>query len=302
MISFSQEVKNELCNIKLTKINNIKAELSGIILVCFELINKDNKKYIKIKLTNVNVVRRVYKLLKKLSNELDVEIVYKNNTDQINKATEIIINNDNRILEKLLDIDIFFPDEFPTYLKNATEKLSFIRGIFLARGSISNPQKGYNININTYDNEFSDQVIMLCLEFDIILKKIKRSRAFLIYAKGGEQIGNFLRCIGSVTMMYEFENIRIIRDAKNYATRTSNFDNANITKTIKSSQEIIKILKILMKENKLEHLNYRDQKAVEYRIKYPEYSLNQICEKLQEKDIKISKSTISTLFTKLKKL
>lgn len=300
MISFSQEIKNELCTLNLSKKSNIKAELSAVILLCSELINIQRNKFLKITLTNSNVVRRFYKLIKKLDPTLNVEIFIKNKTD-INKSSDILIENNDHYVEKLLEIDVFFPDEFPKYLNTPESKLSFVRGVFLARGSISNPQKGYNVNISAYDNEFCDQFIMLCLEFQIKLKKIQRNRSYLIYTKGGEQIGNFLRCIGSINMMYEFENIRIIRDAKNYATRTSNFDNANISKTIKSSQEIVKTITRLQKLDLLSDLNPRDQQAIKIRLKYPEYSLTQICEKLELYGYKMSKSTLSTLFTKLKK-
>lgn len=301
MISFSQEVKNELCQIELTQEKNLKAELSAIILLCAELTSKEGQKFIKITLTNHNVVRRFYKLIKKLIKDIDVEIIYHNKTN-INKSYDLLIENSDHKIETFLDIDLFFPDEFPPYLDTPEAKLSFLRGVFLGRGSISNPQKGYNINISTYDNEFSDQLLMLCHEFDLNFKKLERKRSFLIYTKGGEQIGDFLRCIGSFQMMYEFENIRIIRDAKNYATRTSNFDSANITKTIKSSQEIINVIKQLQEQNLLDDLKPRDKAAVEMRLDHPEYSLNQICEELVENGFKISKSTLSTLFTKLKKM
>lgn len=300
MISFSQEIKNELCTIELTQINNVKAELSAIVLLCSELTNIQRTKYLKITLTNSNVVRRVFKLFKQLDPSINIEIIVKNKSD-LNKTSDILIENNDHKVEELLDIDVFFPDEFPQYLNTPEAKLSFVRGVFLARGSISNPQKGYNINISAYDNEFCDQFIMLCHEFEIVLKKISRNRSYLIYTKGGEQIGNFLRCIGSINMMYEFENIRIIRDAKNYATRMSNFDNANITKTIKSSQEIIETIKSLEQMKLLDDLKPRDLCAIQIRVNYPEYSLIQICEDVEAQGFKMSKSTLSTLFTKLKK-
>lgn len=301
MISFSQEVKNELCTLNLNVLENKKAELSAVILLCAELVKKDNKKAIKVTLTNHNVVRRFYKLIKEIIVGVNVEIVYKNKS-VINKNYDVIIENEDNIVEQTLEIDLFFPDEFPPYLKTPESKLSFIRGVFFARGSITNPQKGYNVNIATYDNEFSDQFLMLCHEFDLNFKKIERNRSFSIYTKGGEQIGDFLRYMGSTQLMYEFENIRIIRDAKNYATRTSNFDNANITKIIKTSQEIIKIIKLVQEKNLLPNLKKRDAEIIRIRLEHPEYSLNQICEELEELGLKASKSTISTFFKKLKDL
>lgn len=127
--------------------------------------------------------------------------------------------------------------------KNKKEEGAFLKGAFLAKGSLTDPKKCYHMELRC--RSFMIYIVLrdLLSSFDIDAKGINRKGIFFLYLKDGELISDFLKVIGAFNFMFAFEETRVIKEIKNMANRRNNCDLANLDKIIKSSLKQIKIIK-----------------------------------------------------------
>lgn len=198
--------------------------------------------------------------------------------------------------EKLFIAEIDLKDEIDNIIKrfdkNIFSQESFLKGLFLGGGYISISANNYHLsfrirnifskkkNIEIFDYVFEDQM----LEYKILEYKSKKISS--IYFKKAEDLNNIIGLIGANKAYLELQNIRVMREVVNNLNRTINFETANMTKSFSTSlRQISKIEKI--REVGREHELTEDEvKLSKVRIKYPDYTLQEIAEVLN-----ISKST-----------
>ena len=180
---------------------------------------------------------------------------------------------------------------------------SYLKGVFLAKGSINDPQTSrYHLEILTDNIEYAEFINELLNNYNLNSKILKRETKYMIYIKEAEKIGDFLRLIGTTKALLYYEDIRIYRDHINMTNRLNNCEQANVERTIQSADAQIKDIELIKKYG-LELLSEKEQLVAEYRLKYKEASLQELSEIISiETEQKITKPGLHHRFDKIKKL
>lgn len=309
-MTFSSEVKNELCREEITEnhIEEARAEFNSLFKMAGKIETNNNESILKFTTENAAVARRIFKLVK-IIYDTKVETEIKKNY-RLNKNTSYNIEiRDKFVIEKILK-DKKLLDE-KTIFKNASYKLSsillesrenkraYIRGGFLGGGSISNPERSYHIEFVSKDEEFSKDLMEVINTFDLDSKIIKRKDNFVIYLKEADQISDLLNIIGAHQALLEFENIRILKDVRNDTNRLVNCETANLNKVVNASMRQVENILLIDRKIGLKNIPENLRDISEIRLNNRHMSLKEIGELL---DPPISKSGVNHRFRKLDKL
>lgn len=300
-MSFSSEVKKEL-----TKIDSddccIKAELYGIIKYKSTLkLSQAGLGFEMITTSNV-VARRIVQLFKKVYNSM-VEI-YAVKRTKLDYKTKYVININNNCYDILKDLKIMNDDyslnEQINYdiLKKECCKSALVRGLFLAQGSVNNPETdNYHLEVTLNSLEDVKYINEILKTVNIFPKMIERSKGYVLYLKKSEQIGDFLNFIGAVNNLFQFEDKRIKKDYNNYVNRIINCDIANEQKAMNTAKIQLENIKFLTENQGLVSLTQRLTDAILLRTTYPDYSLSELSSVSEEVIGKfVSKSGLSHCF------
>ena len=295
-MSFTYEVKNEVSKLEVPKTEKI-AELSAIIIATAEINDT-----IKITIENASVARKIFSSIKELF-DINVKITVRKGFNFKKKYLYILeITKKIPIILETLGIK---NGTTSNYIYDDEETLrAYLRGMFLGCGSINDPKK------SRYHLEFLLNNISLAHELNKLLNKknlgskvLKRENRYMVYIKGSEKISDFLRTISASNALLYYEDIRIYRDHKNMTNRLNNCEQANVDKMILSAQKDIKIIEKLKEKDMFDLLDEKDQLIAEYRLKYPESSLQELSEIISlETPAKLTKSGIYHRLRKIKEL
>lgn len=184
--------------------------------------------------------------------------------------------------------------ELRKIIKNK-EKSAFLRSTFLARGSLTDPKKGYHLELRC--PSFTAYIFLrdLLSSFEIDPKGITRKNVFFLYLKDGEMISDFLKVIGAYQYMFAFEETRVIKEMKNMANRRNNCDLANLDKTIKAASKQVRIINRIGIGNLTPGL----REIASLRIEHPELSLSELGELCSPP---LKKSAVNYRLKKIEKL
>jgi DNA-binding protein WhiA len=294
MASFTQDIKDEVTKIENNKLESI-AEVDAYLLLNSNVI--DNK--ICLYIENNSVARRMFSLLKRIYNininltirtykRFNIKTIYileiKDKTDFILKDIE---DMKNHILE--------YSDE---------ERASFLKGCFLANGSINDPSKSkYHLEIFSKDEELANIINDIFHSFDLSSKILKRTNEYMVYVKSAEEISDFIKLLGAVNSLFYYEDIRIYRDHKNMVNRLNNCEQANVEKSMKTCREQVDNINYLKERDLMDLLDDKVKLVAEYRLKYPETTMSELSAIISmETDYEITKSGINHHFRKIKDL
>lgn len=300
-MTYTIKVKEEIAHLE-TEVVEALAELSGFIRFDGEV----NKKEIILNIENASVARRIYRLMKMCFQVRPQITVRVQKRFRVHQLYILIYNNDiMAVLEKLniyKDGKKILPEDY--FLATKEEKIAFLRGIFLATGSINNPQtSGYHMEFSVTTRLDANYVVKLLKEFNITSKILKRKTRYMVYIKQAEMISDTLKMLGAINCMFFFEDIRIYRDHKNMVNRLNNCEIANQEKTTITGLKQLDDIAYLKEHDLLPLLDEKVREVIEYREKYPETSYQELAEIVtMESGHSISKSGINHYFRKIKEL
>ncbi len=295
-MSFTYEVKNEVSKLEVPKTENI-AELSALLISTAEISDT-----IKITIENASVARKIFSSIKEIF-DINVKITVRKGFNFQKKYLYIL-----EITKKIPDIleTLGIANGITSsYIYDDDETLrAYLRGMFLGCGSINDPKK------SRYHLEFLLNNITLANELNKLLNKknlgskvLKRENRYMVYIKGSEKISDILRIISASNALLYYEDIRIYRDHKNMTNRLNNCEQANVDKMIESAQKDIKIIEKLKEKDMFDLLDEKDRLIADYRLKYPESSLQELSEIISlETPAKLTKSGIYHRLRKIKEL
>ena len=295
-MSFTYEVKNEVSKLEVPKTENI-AELSALLISTAEISDT-----IKITIENASVARKIFSSIKEIF-DINVKITVRKRFN-FQKKYLYILEITKKIPDILETLGIA-NDITSSYIYDDDETLrAYLRGMFLGCGSINDPKK------SRYHLEFLLNNITLANELNKLLNKknlgskvLKRENRYMVYIKGSEKISDFLRIISASNALLYYEDIRIYRDHKNMTNRLNNCEQANVDKMIESAQKDIKIIEKLKEKDMFDLLDEKDRLIADYRLKYPESSLQELSEIISlETPAKLTKSGIYHRLRKIKEL
>lgn len=173
---------------------------------------------------------------------------------------------------------------------------NIIKGAFLGAGSITEPEKGYHLEISFNDKKNAEYILNLCKTYGIEFKILKTNSKFILYIKDGEQISKFLACIGANKAVLKFEDIRIFKEMKNNVNRAVNMETANLNKSIDAGILQIEDIKLIQSKNKFDDMSEELKEVAVLRLENPEASLKEIGEMLKTP---LSKSGVNHRFQKI---
>lgn len=303
-MTFSGKIKEEVSKLDVDKIELV-SELSGIFCT-----NADIKLYsIKVQTENLNAANRIFNIVK------DVYDVTSNITVKKNynfKKNEIyIIEIKKNVPEIIKDIGLigetgFVIDEVPKEEIVADDNLksAFIRGSFLISGSVNDPKTSrYHLEIISNNVKHAEFLRDLINSFNLNSKVLRRKKGYMVYIKESEKISDFLKMIKAYNGVMYFEDIRIYREKVNMNNRINNCEQANVEKSLASSNKQIADINYIKEKDAYELLDDKVRLVAEYRVKYPDSSLIELSEIISvETNNKITKSCVNHRLRKIKDL
>ena len=293
-MSFTSKIKSEITKQKFNKLEQISL-LSGIIR------NEVIEDTIRIQNENEEVANMIFNLIGQIYKIVPKITVRKGYN--YNKNFIYIIELKQKVdeIKKDLSIETNIPNDYIIDDDNLTR--SYLKGVFLAKGSINDPQTSrYHLEIVVDNEEYANFINDLINKYNLNSKILKRETKYMIYIKEAEKIGDFLRLIGTTKALLYYEDIRIYRDHINMTNRLNNCEQANVDRIIQTAESQIKDIELIKKYG-IELLSEKEQIVAEYRLKYKDASLQELSEIISlETDQKITKPGLHHRFDKIKKL
>lgn len=281
-MSFASETKKELSSLEVKECC-AKTELSALIRMNGTLALTSGKMIVEVHTENAAIARRIYNLLKRCYN-VSVELLVRKKM-RLKKNNVYIV----RIVEKVQEIlrDLYILESGFSFVHEIDEKLinkkcckrAYLRGAFLAGGSVNNPEtSSYHLEITSVDEEHNEAVSRLMNTFHLNSKTLQRRKGFITYLKEAEKISEFLIIVGANHALLQFEDIRIVRDMRNSVNRLVNCDSANLTKTVNASFRQRENIKFIQDTVGLEVLPDKLREIAELRLKHTEVTLKELGE------------------------
>ncbi len=302
-MSFATNIKNEISKLETSKLENI-AELSGFM--------RNNGSYttdeINLVTENATVAKRVYLLVKDIYDVICETSTKKNNHFAKNNLYLINIKDKAEIILKDLSIiddnnnKLESPEEY--ILGSEEEIRAYLRGSFLSKGSVNDPKTSrYHLEYMIENKSEANFINHLLNGFLLNSKVLKRDKGYMVYIKEAEKIGDFLRVISAFNAVMYYEDIRIYRDHKNMTNRLNNCEQANIDKIIETANNQINDINLILEVMGMDLLDEKLQEVINYRLKYPDASLQELSEIITyETNKEITKSGLNHRFRKIKEL
>lgn len=165
-------------------------------------------------------------------------------------------------------------------VQNSCCKRAYIRGAFLASGSMSDPQKSYHFEIVCSARAQADQLCEIMREFVPDAKVVRRKKYHIVYIKEGAQIVDILNVMGAHTSLMNLENVRIVKEMRNSVNRQVNCETANINKTVNAAVRQIEDIRLIQEKLGLSSLNENLREIAELRLDNPDTPLKELGEYL----------------------
>ena len=156
-------------------------------------------------------------------------------------------------------------------------KVSFLRGAFLAGGSVTDPGKGYHMELATSHQCVARETELIVREvMDFAPKTALRGGAQVLYLKQSEQISDFLTCLGAPVAAMGIMEARLEKELNNTVNRRCNCDDANTSKVVEAAQEQLSVIRILREKGILDGLPEKLKQAAQAREQNPSASLTEL--------------------------
>ncbi|MCH3905352.1 MAG: DNA-binding protein WhiA [Lactobacillus sp.] len=302
MTSYAAKVKKELTSLTVHPAH-AKAELSAFLRMNGVLHLHDGQISLDITTENPAIARRIFSLIK-LAYQVEPLLIVSRKM-KLKKNIQFLVRLQERLPEILNDLSIWTEDEgvitgVPKQIKESqTLAMSYLRGAFLAGGSVNNPETSrYHLEIySLYEDHNADLAYLMDHHFGLNAKTTKRRSGYIVYLKEAEKIGDFLHIIGAVNAMLAFEDLRIMRDMRNSVNRLVNCDTANLKKTATAAARQVQDIQLIAEQTGLDKLPPKLEVLARFRLDHPELSLKELA--AQVPDGPISKSGVNHRFKKL---
>ena len=270
-MAFSAEVKGELCRPRVSRRCCARAEAYGVLLFCGAF----HPRQARIVTECAALKERLPLLFRK---------AFKLSFDQLPEPGEgkgsFLVDDP----EKLRAIFHAFGLEWDVHINLAVLeeehcRTAFLRGAFLAGGSVTDPMKGYHLELATSHHSVSREVLALMRELDQEPKSAQRKGNAVIYFKQSEKIEDFLTCVGAPLAAMEVMNAKLERDLRGKVNRRVNCDAANLDKAVEAAMSQVEAIRRLEKAGTLITLPDKLREVAALRLAHPEDTLAQLAQR-----------------------
>ncbi len=295
-MSFATDTKKELCMNTSTDVEVLRCEFYGMLLLCREF----SSERIVFKTENKNTANRFVSLCTMLFSPI-IE-----RTQPLSKTSKAYSVKVIDSLDCKRIFDFYGHDDRNITLRVNRANISdmecekaFVRGVFLACGSVTDPDKGYHLELCLSHKSLCADVCKLISEVEdlsVSMKMLNRNGSYIAYVKDSEQITDFLTFMGAPTSAMSVMGAKALKQIRNTVNRRANSEIANLEKVATASATQIKAIKKLQKNGKFLTLSDELKTVAQLRLDYPELSLRDMGEMLEPP---ISRSGVNHRLTKL---
>lgn len=269
MPSYAQDVKNELAHKFSDDSECLKAEFVALIKVGAKKI--DGR--LEFTSSNAAVVRRVITLAKKFLPTVKPEIAAVRRKKLLKNLLYVV-----RFIAAGEVQNFFDTLDFNELLKRTRFKVAYLRGAFLASGSVNRPEAQYLLQI-VMKTEAEAKFIrrqLEKLEYDAGLSQ--RKKKFVVWLREGDSICDFLGMIGALEAVERFEVARNLKEVRVQVNRIVNVETAMLNKSINTAQSQLADIKILL--DKKAPVNKKLHEAMTVRLENPSCTMRELAEKI----------------------
>ena len=303
-MSYASDMKKELTLIEITDEEQFLSELSALIKMNGVLTIANGRLSLSVQTENASIARRMFSLLKHFYDiNINISVRKKLKLKKNNVYICRLDENVKEILTKLYILNQNYTmrtDIAKELIDNDEKKRAYLRGAFLAGGSINNPRtSSYHFEIFSSYAEHNKELMELLNSYDLNARSLERKKGYIVYIKESEKIAEFINLVGAYQALFQFEDERIVRDINNSVNRMQNCDMANMNKTVNASAKQVEDINIIEEKLGLDNLDNKLRVVAELRLKYPEYPLKEIAEMIEEG---ISKSGLNHRFRRIAKI
>lgn len=292
-MSFAGDVKGELCRVPLSRRCCAQAEAYGVLLYCNTFTGQE----VRIVTEHEAFAQRLPALFKK---------AFKITFDRLpeGEGKNVLSITDARKLEVIHQSFGSDPAALALHVNFAVLeenccRTAFLRGAFLAGGSVTDPRKGYHLELATSHHTVSREVLALMREIELEPKSAQRKGNTVIYFKQSDRIEDFLTCVGAPISSMEVMNAKLERDLRGSVNRRVNCDAANLDKAVEAAMAQVEAIRRLEERGELVTLPDKLREAAALRLSHPEDTLAQLAERC---DPPITKSALNHRLRKLVEL
>lgn len=285
-MSFSSDVKEELTR-QVSKSRHCQiAEIAAILSMCGKVqINTRDQYLVRIQTENAAVAKKYFTLIKKAfgirpsvatrqTKNLKKSWVYVLTIPTPEDSLKVL--QTTKLIDKMGNVSENLSITDNLVIQKGCCKRAFLRGAFLAAGSISDPEKFYHFEIVCSTQAKAVQLRDLICSFDIDAKIVQRKKYYVVYVKEGAMIVDALNIMEAYVSLMNLENIRILKDMRNTVNRKVNCETANINKTVSAAVRQLEDIKYIKKHVGLESLQEGLCEVAQIRLNHPEASLKEL--------------------------
>ena len=249
-MSFSSDVKAELSKQYSKSVHCQIAELAGMIM----LEGQIRLNPVELHFDSENpILLEKYAILMKRAFSIDI-------------SKPLCEEDCKRIVEKIQGL----------FLEKTCCKRAFIRGAFMATGSMSDPNKSYHFEIVCKSMDQATRLQELMQEFEADAKIVERKKHHVVYLKEGSQIVDMLNVMEAYVSLMNLENVRIIKEMRNSVNRKVNCETANIGKTVNAAVKQIADIELIRENIGLDALPAPLREIAYVRLENPEAPLKEL--------------------------
>ena len=293
-MSFSSNVKAELCKDSLSKKSCAVAEGYGVLLYC----NTFTMQEVRIITENPEFAARLPRLFQRAFNVKFDRLP----SDDLPGGKLIFQITEPEKLRRILDTLGYDPRQSLVLhvnfalLEDDCCRTAFLRGAFLAGGSVTDPEKRYHLELSTSHVQASREVSALLQEMGFLPRSVMRGGSAVIYFKQSEHIEDLLTTLGAPVAATEIMTAKVDKEIRNGANRAMNCDMANVNKTLDAVAAQQEAIKKLESAGQLDKLPEKIQETARLRMQNPELPLAQLAALF---DPPISKSCLNHRIRKI---
>lgn len=272
-MSFSGNVKSELCRDEIEKSCCALAECMGTLLYA----NTFAPDCIRIVTESRDFGLRLPRLFRK---GLGVRFDALPEQDATGKLTYLI--TDAEKIRRVFELCGFSAENsvslhvnFALLEKDCCRR-AFLRGAFLAGGSVTDPEKRYHLELSTTHLKASRETGTLLLEMELAAKETDRKGSSVLYYKQSESIEDFLTAVGAPISAMAVMSAKIEKEWRNEANRRVNCDSANVDKTVEAAQEQLAAIRMLEERGVMQTLPQKLRETADLRVEHPESTLSEL--------------------------
>ncbi len=274
-MTFSSNVKNELYDCIPKFYNNALGEVVAILNVLDVFMTRGvHEIYFRIESENKNIVKYIERIFSEHINKEN--ILYSNGCNYFSEDSKYVFEVCSNVRDFFLSALVELSTLNMENVGSLIDGKSFIKGIFLVCGSVSNPQKGYHLEFVFQDENLGVNFMGYLNQYGLNSKIIKRKKCYTVYIKESDNISKVFSIMGAHNAVLEFEDIRVKKEYSNNKNRIKNCIEANEDKMIIASVRHVQAIMLIDEVIGMNKLPKNLREIAEIRLKHKEMSLKDL--------------------------